>query len=228
MKTLYVIALIIVGTISLAAQERVLTEAEYTDTVSRAEKAVASGPYRLTLANDVTTEGRPETDYHVRSVNLTVPGQGAHLVEDRSFGGKPSKSESITLNGKAFTRDAAGQWKEIQTTSRTASGTVKSPASKTETTNREAIYKYVGTESSQGRNVHVYTKWERRKTLNPETGVTSESETVSKVSIATDGTYFRNEMNTKNSFSGKTGQIKIVIEMQADPSIKITAPLAAQ
>jgi hypothetical protein len=228
MKTLYVIALIIVGTISLAAQERVLTEAEYTETVSRAEKAVYSGPYRMSMANDVTTEGRPETDYHVRSVNLMVPGQGNHLIEERSFGGKPSKAESITLNDRAFTRDGAGQWKEIQTASRPVSGTMKSPASKAETTVQEATYKYVGTESSQGRNVQVYTKWERRKTLNPESGSTSESETITKVSIAADGTYVKTEMTTKNFFSGKTGHIKTVIESQADPSIKITAPLAAQ
>jgi hypothetical protein len=31
-------------------------------------------------------------------------------------------------------------------------------------------------------------------------------------------------MNTKNSFSGKNGQIKIVTEAQADPTITITAP----
>src|SRR5687767_12559042 len=105
MKTLYVIALIITCGISLAAQEKILTEAEFTEASSKAQKALYSGthgPIRQLLETEVMTESRPETDYRLKSVTLMVPGQGNHRIEDRSFGGKPSKTESLTVGTRSF------------------------------------------------------------------------------------------------------------------------------
>lgn len=225
MKTLYTIVMIIACGISIAAQEKVITEAEYTEAVSRAEKSLYAGthgPIRQTMDNEVLTEGQP--DYRVKSVSMIVPGQASHRIEDRSFGGKPSKTETLTVNDRLFTRGADGVWKEVAAASRSASAPAREPSSESRPSERESVYKYIGTERSGDRAVHIYTKAERRKTINPDTGATSESETITRVSIGTDGTYLRNELNTKNSFSGKTGHVKIVIEVQADPTIKIVAP----
>ena len=229
MKTLYVMALVIAGAMSLAAQEKIITESEYTEALSRAEKALyggTHGPVRQLMETEVLTEDRPETDYRLRSVTMIVPGQGNHRVEDRSFGGKPTKTESLTINDRSFIRGLDGVWKNVSSSSRPPTEAAKPPASTSRPIEGEATYKYLGIQKVGDREIHVFTRWERKKSIN-DAGVTNDSESVTKVSIGTDGTYFRNEMNTKNSFSGKTGSIKIVIEIQTDPSIKLVPPVVS-
>ena len=231
MKPLYVIALIITGGLSLAAQEKILTEAEYTAIVTQAEKDLYNGkhgPIRQLMENEVKTQGQPETEYRVKSVGFIVPGLATHWVQDRSFGGKPTKTESLTVDNRSFSRDPDGNWKELTVQPRTGSNTVKDPAAGSQILDRQATFKYKGLELYNGRMVHVYTKSERQKTLNTATGATTGSELTATVRIAEGGSYYRFESKSNNLFSGKNGHVKILIEVQADPTIKITAPDAAK
>lgn len=225
MKTLYVVALIIACGISLAAQERVITEAEYTEIAAQAEKSLyggSHGPVRLLLETEVVTPGAP--DYMLKSVTLIAKGQGTHTVEDRSYGGKPTKTESITVDDRTFIRNGDGSWNLTERTAKPTEESAKKPGTGAQALENDVICKYAGIEKIGDRTVHVYTKSERKKSVNAQTGATTESEKNGKLWISTDGTFFKNEIYTKSSFSGRPGHTKIVVEVQADPTIKIVAP----
>ena len=216
----------IVGALTLSAQEKSITEAEYIDAVTKAEKSLyggVHGPVRQIMENEVLTEGQP--DYRLKSVALIAPGQGTHRIIDRSFGGKPTKVESLTVSDRHFVRNADGSWKELSADSRSASDAANPGATERNEVDSQLAFKYLGTENLGDRKVHVYTRTAHKKTVDPKTGSATESDTVTKVRIGADGSYLKQEIFTKSSFStGKAGTIKINIEVTADPTIKIAAP----
>lgn len=232
MKVLYIIALIIAGGLSIAGQERVLTETEFTEIHSKAQADLYRGqygPWRQVMETITSMEGRPELAYQLRSVTLHIPGQGSHRVENRTMGGKPSKYESVTLNDRSFTRTEDGQWKSVTAKPHSADEPAKEPAASLQAIDRRVDFKYNGTETYGGRKVHVYTKTEHKKSLHTASGSTSDSTSVTKVRISDDGKYYRFEANT-DTLSGRAAasKVNIVIEVEADPTITITPPEAAK
>ena len=175
------------------------------------------------MENEVLTSGQP--DYRLKSVALIAPGKGTHHIIDRSHGGKPTKIESITVGDRKFIRNDYGSWEETSTSSQTAGEPATRPTSERTGIDSQLAFKYLGTENVGERKVHVYTRTEHKKTVDPKTGSATESDSVTKVRIGTDGSYLKYETFTKSSFTGgRTGSIKINIEVTADPTIKITPP----
>ncbi|CAN5434858.1 hypothetical protein BH10ACI2_BH10ACI2_25870 [soil metagenome] len=227
MKIWLIAAIFIAGSLAASAQEKVITAAEYSAAVSAAERSMyggTHGPVRQSMETEVLNEGRPETDYRLKSLTLIVPGQGNHRMEDRSFGGKPSRSETISINKRSFSRDAAGTWKEIFPKAEASNEPPKSPAPAAQTADSQTEYKYLGTETYADHQVNTYLKTERKKTVNSATGTTSESDGITKVRIGVIGDYYRYESNSKTIANGKPGSVKVLIELVVDPTIKITAP----
>lgn len=233
MKILYVIALLIAGGLSAAAQERILTEVEFTEIHVKAQSDLykgVHGPFRQVLETATDIEGRPEVSYRLKSVSKTIPAQGTHRIEERSFGGKPSNGEIITLNNRVYLKGPDGLWKETTESSRSAATEpAKNPTADLQTIERKAEFKYLGIESTGSRKDHVYLMVERKKTLNTAKGTTSEGDLTVKVRISTTGDYYRYESNSKTLLSGgQTSTVKILIEVQADPTITITPPEMAK
>lgn len=233
MKTLLAGLLMIIGAMGIHAQERILTEREYTEICTRGEKnlsAGSQGPFRMTVKTDIINEGRPEMDYTLRSSTTFLPGQGSHSIDERTIGGKPSKGESISLGGRAFSRGPDGQWKEIFRKPATASAPAPAPAPSADTKQQLELhqeFKYLGIETFGDRKVHVYSKLERAQTFYPARGMTSNSENTTKVRVGTEGNYYRFESNVTTITGDRRAQIKIVTEAFADPTITITIPETA-
>ncbi len=229
MKILSIAALIIVaGGLSIAGQERVLTEAEFTEIHTKAQADLyrgVHGPFRQVLETAADTEARPEFSYRLKSVTKTVPGQGTHRVDERLVNGKSVKSEVISINNRGYLQTADGSWKELPDRPQNNVEAAKNPSTDSQTIERQAQFKYLGVETTGDRKEHVYSKFERRKTLNTTNGTTSESETTTKVRVSTTGEYYRFESDAKTLGSrGVAGTVRIVIEVAADPTITIKVP----
>ncbi len=228
MKTLYAVALIIACGISLVAQEKVLTEAEFTEIHTKAQSDLyrgVYGPFRQVMETATDVDGRPEVSYRLKSVSMTIPAQGTRRIEERSFGGKPSKSEIISLNNRLYTRRAEGSWKETAVSPRPAADPATNPSANYQTLERKVEFKYLGIENIGRRKEHVYLKVERKKTLSTANGTTSEAETTTRVRISTAGDFYRFESDSKTLGSmGVYSTVKISIEVQADPTITISPP----
>jgi len=225
MRFLLIAGVLLSAIFQVCAQEQTLTELEFSEIVSKAEKGlVTRGPYRMLLETDVTTEGVPSANYRSRSVSLFIPGQGQHRTEERVVGGQPSKSEMITLHERSFSRGTDGKWKELERKAASSSAPQPIASSDRQTIEQSAECRYLGIETYEGRRVQVYTKTERRRSLNTNSGTTSEAETLVKVRVSADGDYFRYESNAKTLSGERPGRIKILIESQADPTISLHLP----
>ena len=144
--------------ISAAAQERSITEAEFTEISSKVQAGIARGdhgPWRMTVETDTSTEGRPEITYQLRSVTRTVPGQGSHRVENRSMGGKPTKYESIALIDRSFSRTDDGKWVAVAVKSRPADEPARNPADTSQAIERRVEFVFNGLETHGNRKVNA-------------------------------------------------------------------------
>lgn len=229
MKYLAVAALALASFMGASAQERILSEAEYNEVVSRAEKGLttgARGPFRLLVETDVTNEGLPNLDYRLRSLALFVPGQGQHRTEERIVGGQATKSEVITLNDRSFSRGLDGKWTVLERKENTASAGRSNASGDSQKVMEETQYRYLGSETYAGRRVEVYTKTERSTKRNSKTGTTSESDGAVTIRLTAEGDYFRYESNVKTLTADRRGTIKIVTEIYSDPTIALKVPIA--
>ena len=230
MRSAFAFALVMACAIALNAQEKTLTEAEFTALHTKTHGDLLKGlkgPIRQTMETESIMDGRPETDYRLASVMLLVPGKGAHHINERTFGGKRTSTESVSIDGRQYVMENDGTWKEIS--EKPASAEAPKPAQpQTEPEEKRSEFKYLGLQTYGPRKVHVYTKSEWRKKVDAAKGTSSESEIAAKVFVGDDGTFYRFESDSINHFKHGMGRVKIRIEIFADPSITIKAPEVAK
>jgi len=225
MRILTIALLAAAGMLSIQAQEKVISSAEFAAAERTADAPFQAKqvPARFILATESRVEGRPQTDWVARTVMELGPNGSRRQSSQSTFGGGPIKRESvIKIGGKTYIRADREEWKEGAI--ETGPEPLKTTESEAAAADVHATYKYLGSGVLNGKKVRMYLKTESRKNTAKDTGAVSEQEVSTKYWFGESTDLYRSEYRSTTKTGDKVFHTNIIIEKELDPSISINVP----
>lgn len=169
MKNILCVIMIVAGAFVAHAQEKPLTQTEF-DAIYRNSLEVWSleswkgKSYRRITTTHSSTEGRPQTDYSSKSTFEYASPTAYRGVYETSFGEKKSKTESLRLGEKLYTRKDGESWKEGIYTEKPEPAKTPPVADAADSL---VEYKFLGSERLNNQAADVYAKIVKTKRIDP-------------------------------------------------------------
>lgn len=220
MRNILCTALILFGCVGIFAQEKTISPAEFEAVYKNSEDAWKGKPHRATISTESKAEGRSQTDYSSKSIVETASPTASRVIYERTFGSQTSKSETIKIGDKTYTRKEGEAWREGKP--ETESSTVKTISdNKTEV---QTEYKYLGNENFNGQNAKVYAGIVKTKKVDPASNQETLSVSTTKYWFADDGTLLKSDMTMESRSGGKVFHSRATRTWEAAPNLKIEMP----
>ena len=176
--------------------------------------------FRMVTLTQSRLEGRPQTDFAGKWTVEYASPTSSRMVYETSFGDKKSKTESIRLGEKVYSRIADGDWKESAPKAATAPDA--KPADEAQAAEEQVAYKFLGTETLNGQTVRVYEKVSKTKRIKD--GQESTTNTATKYWFAEDGSLLKSDMVAETRAGEKIYHTLLSQIWETDETIKIVAP----
>ena len=225
MRILSIALLAAASVLSIQAQEKIISSAEFAAAERTADATFQAKqvPARWTLSTESRMEGRPQTDWVSRTVmEFGTNGSRRHSGQS-TLGGSPVKQETvIKIGDKTYHKADGEEWKEgaVETDRGPSEETISEPP----ITYTHVEYKYLGSGVLNGKKVRMYLKTEGRKQTAKDAVVVSESEASTKYWFGESSDFYRSEYRSTTKTGDKIFHGIITIEKELDPSISISAP----
>jgi hypothetical protein len=226
MKRIFSFVLILGSVAVVAAQERVLSKAEFDAVVNDGyghKEKWKGEKYRLTVTTSSTVAGRPHTDFSSKNITEFGPSGETRTISSSVFGGKASvPTETLRIGEWLYTRSGDEAWarKDYVASNTAAKDKEETPR---KILNSEAEYKYLGQVSTGDNILHVYVKTERQTAFNEKTSETSETESKNVYWVNPKGIVLKNEYTSQHR--GKNSmQTSLTMEWELDPLIAFEVP----
>lgn len=214
MKKILCIALVLIASLSVSAQEKTIDKNEFDAILKSSFRGLGDKPHRVINTTEFSVEGRPEAKHSTKSTTEFLPGKFQSIFESQYI-----KKETIRIGHETYTREGNGEWrKEI-------SAVKPKSENKLITVENQIEYKFLGTEKLDNQNLNVYAKIEKKKLINPTNNTETFSTAITKYWFG-DGVWFwKSETNTENRTGETKSKSRHTTEYELDPNIKIEAPL---
>lgn len=216
-NSLLFFAIILIGILSVTAQEKIIAENEFKEILGKAEKNLEGKTYRLTK----TEETFSDRSANAESVNIRIneyvqPGKWREVVETKSAN-KVTKTERLWDGKNLYERENDGEWRKFSGGGGIG-GSIKSGRITT-------TYKFIEKSVLNNQPVNVYeVKQNREATKLTQTGMyVVHYVERTKYWIAETG-YFLKKL-TENEVIGSKSLVKENWIYDYDPNIKIEAPI---
>ena len=221
MRIVRLVLMVAFASIAVTAQYSVVTEAEYKTACGYPVPAPAytrAESYRMTIETKSSREGQPSTDYASRSVSSYQDRMKWHRLTESTFGSSKRIREQIGFDGKVYSREGDGEWKEEQ-----SGAGIGTAATKSETRYLNIEYRLYPDDSVRGQTVKVCEKYEVSVEKNSGSDAETHRESTSKYWVSREG-MLRSETAIKSANKKFTHNSWSKIDWEIDSSIKVTVP----
>jgi hypothetical protein len=232
MKSILLAALIVFGVVGVFAQERTLTQAEFDSIIKNSKWAVPEWkgkPLRMIQTSEARAEGKfQEFSSGKTTIEFASPNV-SRLRSEITSGSKTTKSESIRIGDKIYTRSGDQDWVEGTAQAKAQTKTAVPPPPPPspvfeDQAEKLTEYKYLGTEQLNGLTANVYAVTTKIKRLNPTTNKETLSISTRKYWISKDGVKLKEE-DIGETRAGETNLYRrLTVVWELDPTIKVEAP----
>lgn len=234
MKKIFCLMFILFGTFAVIAQERIITETEFKAASVESFRRLEF-PHRRT---DTSIKGINGSNRIITKAVFEFGGNGnSRWNSEFNSPTLKRKSETVRVNNVIYKRENGGEWQVINAPLQNIEGEprfdTKTPEKFIEK-EKVVIYKYLGTEELEGKNVDVYSVMETTTLVKADTDQELNSVQTTKYLFGKD-VFFRKE-ESERKLVVKTvragfppiitdSQTSRTTDWQIDPSIKIEAPV---
>lgn len=228
MKYILCVALILIGTLAVFAQERTISKEEFDAVLKHPNKLAPlvwrDKSYRTVLISEIKSEGKVQLQESSKGIIEYVPRIGSRLLSESKSGEKITKTERLTIGDKVYKRNENEAW-TIEVKSETKRPDTKPEASTFKEIDRQTAYKYLGTEILNNQTTKVYESIEKRKSIDTATDEERISIFTTKYWFNEDGINLKEEQIIESQIGANTSYYRLIKIWELDPNIKVEAPV---
>lgn len=214
---LIVLTIFLIFAFSASGQERVITETEFKEILTKGEQNLKDKIYRLTKTREIF----PDRNLSSESINIEIneyvpPNKWREVVELKSPS-KNTKTERLWDGKNLYERENDGEWKKYSGGG-SIGGSIKSGRITT-------IYKFVEKATLNNQNVNVYEVETNRKATKFTQTSMFEVHYIERTKywISEDG-FFLKKLS-ESEIAGSKSLVREIWIYEYDPTIKIEAPI---
>jgi hypothetical protein len=228
MKSILLAALVLLGSISIFAQERTMSQTEFDSVIKNSKWALTEWKgkaLRMTQTVEAKSEGKIQQSSSGKTIIEFASPTISRLITESISGSKITKSESIRIGDKTYRRSGDQDWIEGVTEvkeQRKATEPPPTPAAENQV-EKMTEYKYLGIEKLNGLTVNVYAVTTKVKRINPTTNKQTLTISTHKYWISEDGVKVKDE-DTGETRGETNIYRRLTVAWEVDPTIKVEAP----
>lgn len=218
MKIICGFLLIFIGFINIFAQDKAISESEFKIVHNKWIQLSKQQTYRINRTIESQLNGKP-SNHTEESYFEYVPPDRRRYVSEIKTQRLNTKTETIQIGEKKYTRKDFGEWKEVEVKEKSQS------KRSYKITDEQREYRYIGKESLDNQKADVYERLIKHKIIDDKSQKESFSTIKEKYWFGENGLLLKMQMETEIVSGIMRSFSRRVWTYEYDPNIKIEVPI---